>query len=213
MRDLVALSLGTAFSALVFAGSVSVLHAQPQGGGKTEVLPVTKAAPAVVVIETTGKEADLRHQLRRKNSVAELPGPGGTMRFSEAPTGTFAFIAPQPLGLALVTQSPDMVLERVTPAGNAFEIHKLSDGSGLLVGFIAHNLVADVTPAMRKKNMRVAIHSNRSDDAPHIAAVPLVKLMVDRMPNRLDPKKPDSAVVLEADLQSTANRKSPHMDR
>ena len=212
MRTIVALPLATAFSALVFAVGVSSPLAQPRGGGKTEVLPVTKAAPAVVVIETTGKEADLRHQLRSKNSVAELAGTG-TMRFSEAPTGTFAFIAPQPLGLALVTQSPDMLLERVASAPNAFEIHKLSDGSGLLVGFIAHNAVGDVTPEMRPKNVRVAIHSNRSDDAPHIAAVPLVKLMVDRMPNRLDPKKPDSVVVLEADLQSTANRKSPHMDR
>jgi len=38
--------------------------------------------------------------------------------------------------------------------------------------------------------------------------VPLTKLMVDRMPVRLEPKVEDGPVVLEMDLQGTANRKS-----
>jgi hypothetical protein len=175
-------------------------------GGKTEVLPVQKAAPAAVVIDTAGSEAELRRQLRAKDGVAELHT--ATVRFSQAPTGSFGFIAPQFLGMALVTQSPDLVLERVPPAANAYEIHKLADGSGMLVGFIGQELIAQVTPSNRLKNIRVALYSNPSEKAPHIAAVPLVKLMVDRMPVRLDPKKPDSAVMLDMDLQGTANRKS-----
>jgi hypothetical protein len=43
------------------------------------------------------------------------------------------------------------------------------------------------------------------DQGPHIAAVPLAKLFVDRMPTRLDPKDPGSAVLLDIDLQVTAN--------
>jgi hypothetical protein len=170
------------------------------------VLPVEKAAPAAVVIETTGNEGELRRQLRAKNGVAELSA--ATTRFSQAPTGSFGFIAPQFLGMALVTQSPDLPLERVPPAANAYEIHKLADGSGLLVGFIGPDLMAQVTPSNRPKNIRIALYSNPSEKAPHIAAVPLVKLMVDRMPVRLDPKKADSAVMLDMDLQGTANRKS-----
>ena len=165
-----------------------------------------KAAPAAVVIETTGSEGELRRQLRAKNGVAELST--ATTRFSQAPTGSYGFIAPQFLGMALVTQSPDLALERVPPAANAYEIHKLADGSGLLVGFIGSDLMAQVTPSNRPKNIRIALYSNPSEKAPHIAAVPLVKLMVDRMPVRLDPKKADSAVMLDMDLQGTANRKS-----
>ena len=178
-------------------------------GGKTEILPLQKAAPAAVAIETAGSEAELRRQMRAKNGVAELHA--GTVRFSQAPTGSFGFIAPQFLGMALVTQSSDLALERVSPAANAYEIHKLADGSGLLVGFMGGDLVPQVTPSQRPKNIRIALYSNPSDKAPLIVAVPLVKLMVDRMPVRLDPKQPDSPVMLDMDLQGTANRKSPQM--
>jgi hypothetical protein len=169
-------------------------------------MPMVKSAPRAVVIEATGNEPDLRKQLRTKNGVTEL---GATrVPFSQAPAGSYGFIAPQPLGMALVTQSPDLVLERSAPAPNAFEIHKLSDGSGLVVGFIEKALIAQVTPENRPHHVRVALGSNRSDKTPYIAAVPLIKLMVDRMPVRLEPRNAESPVVLEMDLQGTANRKS-----
>jgi hypothetical protein len=177
-----------------------------EGGGKTEVMPMVKAAPTAVVIETTGTETELRKQLRIKNGVTGL---GETRApFSQAPTGTYAFIAPQQLGMALVTQSPDLLLEGNAPASNAYEIHKLADGSGLVVGFIEKALITQVTPESRPHHIRIALCSNRSDKTPYIAAVPLTKLMVDRMPARLDPKNAEGPVVLEMDLQGTANRKS-----
>jgi len=177
-------------------------------GGKTEVFPVQKAAPVVVVIETTGSEMELRHQLREKNGVSELSPSTSVSRFSVAPTGSFGFIPAKLLGLALITQSPDLPLEQVSPATNAYEIHKLADGSGMLVGFVEAKLKPQLTPSHRPKNVRLGLYSNPSDKAPHIIAVPLVKLIVDRMPIRLDAKEPDSAVLLDMDLQSTANRTS-----
>jgi len=201
----------------VFAGSLvglflmSLLPASldaARGGGKTEVLPVQTAAPAAVFIETTGSEGELRRQLRAKNKVSELSSSAPGIRFSVAPTGSFGFITPRLLGLALVTQSPDLPLEQMPPATNAYEIHKLADGSGMLVGFVEADLKPQLTPSQRPKNVRLGLYSNPSDKAPHIVAVPLVKLVVDRMPLKLDPKKPDSAVLLEMDLQGTSNRKS-----
>ena len=170
------------------------------------MMPVQKAAPAAVVIESTGSEQELRKQLRVKNSVAELNM--ATVPFSQAPIGSYGFIAPQPLGMALVTQSPDLILERVAPASNAYEIHKLADGSGMLVGFIGKDLIPQVTPTNRPHHIRIALSSNPSDITPYITAVPLIKLMVDRMPVRVNPKQADSPVMLDMDLQSTANRKS-----
>ena len=181
------------------------LEAAP--GGKTEVLPVQKAAPAAVVIETAGSEAELRRQMREKNGVTELRT--GTIRFSEAPTGSFGFIPPQPLGMVLVTQSPDLLLERVSTAPNAYEIHKLADGSGLLVGFVGEETASHIAPKERPKSLRISLHSGSSEEAPLIAAVPLVKLMSDQMPRRRDPGKHDGPVVLEMDLQSTMSRKAP----
>ena len=110
--------------------------------------------------------------------------------------------------MALITRSPDLPLEQMPPTSNAYEIHKLADGSGLLVGFVEADLKPQLTPSQRPKNVRLGLYSNPSDKAPHIIAVPLVKLVVDRMPTRLDPKEPGSAVLLEMDLQSTANRTS-----
>ncbi len=177
-----------------------------RGGGKTEVMPIQTTAPAAVVIEITGSEMELRKQLRSKNGVAELNAPQSP--FSQAPTGSFGFIAPQWLGMALVTQSPDLLLERVAPAANAYEIHKLADGSGLLVGFIGKDLIPEVSPTNRPKSVRINLYSSPSEKAPHIAAVPLVKLVLDRMPVKLEPKKADGPVMLDMDLQGSANRKS-----
>ena len=185
---------------------VSFSLAAAREGGKTEVMPMVKSAPSAVVIEAAGNEPDLRKQLRTKNAVAELASP--RVPFSQAPTGSYGFIAPQPLGMALVTQSPDLLLERSAPSSNAYEIHKLADGSGMVVGFIEKALVAQVTPENRPHHIRIALSSNRSDKTPYIAAVPLIKLMVDRMPVRLEPKNPDSPMLLDMDLQGTANRKS-----
>lgn len=177
-----------------------------RGGGKTEVMPMVKSAPTAVVIEVSGNEPDLRKQLRTQNGVAELGA--SRVPFSQAPTGSYGFIAPQPLGMALVTQSPDLMLERIAPVANAYEIHKLSDGSGMVVGFIEKSLISQVTPENRPHHVRIALCSNRSDKTPYIAAVPLTKLMVDRMPVRLEPKNAESPVMLDMDLQGTANRKS-----
>ena len=179
-----------------------------RGGGKTEVLPMQTAAPAVVVIATPGNEMELRRQLRTKNGVAELSAPASGIRFSVAPIGSYGFITPRLLGLALVTRSPDLPLEAAPSVANAYEIHKLVDGSGMLVGFVAAELTPLLTPSQRPKNVRLSIHSNPSETAPYIVAVPLVKLVVDQMPLKLDAKKPDSAVSLDMDLQGTANRKS-----
>jgi hypothetical protein len=173
----------------------------------TEVFPVQKAAPIAIVIETAGSEAELRRHMRVKNHVAELST--GTIRFSKAPIGSFGFIAPQSLGMALVTQSPDLELEREASTFNAYEIHKVADGNGLLVGFMSTDAASQISPSERPKNLRIALYSNSVDKAPTIVAVPLSKLMIDRMPMRLDPKKSDSPVVLDMDLQTTVNRKSP----
>jgi len=181
------------------------LHAAGPGG-KTEVMPMVKAAPTAVVIEMTGTEAELRNQLRIKNGVKSLGARGGP--FSQAPSGTYGFITPQLLGMALVTQSPDLLLEASPPAPNAYEIHKLADGSGMVVGFIDKALISQVAPENRPHHIRLALCSNRSEKTPYIAAVPLTKLMVDRMPVRLEPKNAESPVMLEMDLQGTANRKS-----
>jgi hypothetical protein len=177
-----------------------------RGGGKTEVLPMQTAAPVAVVIESAGSDEELRRRLRAKTGVAEIPV--AHVRFSQAPTGSFGFIAPQPLGMALVTQSPDLMMDRTAPVSNAFEVHKLADGSGMLVGFIGKDVAPQIMPANRPHPVRLALHSSPSEKAPYIAAVPLVKLMVDRMPVRLEPTRTDSAVVFDMDLQGTANRKS-----
>ena len=175
-------------------------------GGKTEVSSVQKASPVVVFIETRGSEAELRRQLRRKNGVSELSFSTPAFRFSVVPAGSFGFITPKFLGMALITKSPDLPFEPVSPTPNAFEIHKLADGSGMLVGFVEAQLKPQLTSSQQPKNVRFGLYSNPSDKAPHIVAVSLTKLLVERMPTRLNPKEPGSAVLLEVDLQSTANR-------
>jgi hypothetical protein len=110
--------------------------------------------------------------------------------------------------MALITRSPDLLLEQIPLLSNAFEIHKLADGSGMMVGFVESSLKPLLTASERPKNSRIGLYPNPSIKAPHIAAVPLPKLVVDRMPTRLDLKEPGSAVLLDLDLQNTVNRTS-----
>ncbi len=174
-------------------------------GSKMEVLPVEKAAPKPVVLEAGGPEQELRRQLRAKTGVAPLSAPH--LRFSEAPVGSFGFIPAQALSMALVMRSPDLVIEQVAATPTAYEIHKVEDGGGLLVGFVGQDLVPQLTADQRLHTINLTLHSNPSENAPLIAAVPLIKLVADRMPTRLDPKRPDSVMMLTVDLQGTANRK------
>jgi hypothetical protein len=194
---------------LLALGVPSAVLSAGRGEGMSEVLPVQKAAPAAVSIDASGTEEELRRQLRAKNGVAELAATNPTVLFSQAPTGAYGFIAPRMLGLALVTQSPDLGLERTASVMNAYEIHKLADGSGMLIGFVRPDLVPTVVASQRPKTVRLALYSNPSNQATHIVAVPLVKLSADRMPIQLDPKKPEGPVVLDMDLQSSTTRASP----
>lgn len=194
------------FAVLLQAGVPHLSDGAPPGG-KTEVLPVEKAAPAAVVIEAAGTEPELRRQMRTKTGVSELES--GAVRFSQAPTGSYGFIAPKQLGMALVTQSPDLMLERMSSSSGSYEIHKLADGSGLLVGFVGNEVVPQIRGSERPKSVRLSLYSNPSGNATIIAAVPLIKLMVDQMPRWSESHKRDGPVVLDMDLQGTANRKSP----
>jgi hypothetical protein len=176
--------------------------------GKTEVFPAQKAWPAVVFIETVGRETELRRQLRAKTGVSELSFSTPAFRFSAVPAGGYGFITPKYLGMALITRSPDLPFEAVSPTPNSFEIHKRADGSGMLVGFVEAQLKPQLTSSEQTKNVRFVLYSNPSGKAPHIVAVPLAKLFVDRMPTRLDPKEPGSAVLLEVELQGDTDSAS-----
>jgi hypothetical protein len=175
-------------------------------GGKMDLSSVQKSAPAVIFIEQSGSEVELRRQLRAKNGVFELGFSSSVTPFSVARPGSFGFISPKLLGMALITRSPDLPLELIAPTSNAFEIHKLADGTGMLVGFVEAHLKPQLTPSQRPENVRFGLYSNRSEKASQIVAVPLATLIVDRMPTRLDPKEPGSAVLLNVDLQNSANR-------
>lgn len=190
--------LGLTFMSLV----PSSLGAQ---AGEMEVFPVRKTAPLEVFIKTTPSEMELRRHLRAKNGVRKLSSSTSVIRFSVAPTGSFGFIAPKLLGMALITRSPDLSLEQMLPVSNAFEIHKLADGSGMLVGFVEASLKSQLMSHERPQNVRIGLYSNPSIRAPHIVAAPLAKLVVDRMPTRLESKEPGSAVLLDVDLQGTVN--------
>lgn len=78
----------------------------------------------------------------------------------------------------------------------------------MLVGFVSMDLINQVAPEHRPKTIRLALHSNPSDKATHIVAVPLVELAADRMPIQLDPKNPAGPVMFDMDLQSSTNRAS-----
>jgi hypothetical protein len=151
-------------------------------GGKPEVFPVQMVGPAAVFIETTGSEMTLRRQLRVKNGVSALSSSTSVIRLSVAPTKSFGFIPHKLPGMALITRSPDLSLEQIPPLSNAFEIHKLADGSGMLVGFVESNLKPLLTSRERPQNVRIGLYSNPSIKAPHIAAVPSAKLFVDGRP-------------------------------
>src|SRR5688500_3247967 len=81
--------------------------------GTTEVMPMIKAAPAAAAIERARTEEDHRAQLRVNSGLTELLPPRALV--SQARTGAYSIIASPVLGMALVTQRPDLMLERSAP--------------------------------------------------------------------------------------------------
>jgi hypothetical protein len=77
--------------------------------------------------------------------------------------------------------------------------------------FVADSVEANHRPLLtvseRPKNIWVGLYCNLLK-APHIVPAPLAKLVVDWMPIRLDSKEPGSVVLLDRDLQRTANHTS-----
>ena len=119
-----------------------------------------KTGPAAVFIETRGSEAELRRQFLVQNGVSELSYSTPAFRLSVVPTGSYGFITPKFLGMALVTKSPDLPFEQVSPTLNAFEIHKPADGSGMLVGFVEAQFKLQLTSSERMKNVRFGRYFN-----------------------------------------------------
>jgi len=202
MRAIAGILLVLTLSSLVPA-SLSLAQ-----GGRTEAAPLQTTGPAVVFIEKVGREPELRRQMRTKNRVSELSFSTPVFRFSAVPVGSFGFITPKYLGMALITRSPDLPFEAVSPTSNSFEIHKLADGTGMLVGFVEAQVKPQLIAKPRPKTLRFGLYSNPSSKAPHIVAVPLAELLADRLPTRLDPKEPGSVVLFEVDLQGTADSAS-----
>lgn len=172
---------------------------------RKEILSVHKTVPPIVLMDATRTESDLRRLLRDKNRVDELQFP--MVRFSEAQPGSYGFIASRHLAMALITQSPDLVLEKTASTADSYEIHKLADGSGMLVGFIEQTAAPELMAERRGKSFRCALYSQPWEGAVLIAAIPITKLMVDQWPHRVDLRNPNSPVRLEMDVQSMANRK------
>jgi hypothetical protein len=113
------------------------------------------------------------------------------------------------LGLALITRSLDLSLEQIPLVSHAFEIHKFADGSVMLVGFVEANVKLQVTASEKSKRFCFGLYANPSDKAPHIVAVLLGKLVVDRVPTWLNPKEPGRAVLLDINLQGSVNPTTP----
>lgn len=76
------------------------------------------------------------------------------------------------------------------------------------MGLLGKDVAPQVQSTERPKNVRISLYSNPAGRAPLIAAVPFTKLMVDRMPRRIESNKPDSPGMLEIDLLGRANRKA-----
>ncbi|MCP9449579.1 MAG: hypothetical protein NNA21_05900 [Nitrospira sp.] len=185
-------------------GPFSLDAAQSEKNEKKEVLGIHKTVPSIVLTDTTGKESDLRGILRDKNRVKELQVP--IIRFSEAQPGSYGFIASRQLALALITQSPDLVLEKMAPTSDSYEIHKLADGSGMLVGFIEQAAASELIAERRGRSLRCALYSQPWDEAALIAAIPITKLIVDQWPHRADLRNSNSPMRLEMDVQSITSK-------
>src|SRR5262249_23743619 len=110
-----------------------------------------------------------RSELRARYGLRELEPEESELKIGPAPRGIYAFVAGVGFG------TPVMTLRR-GPSRGQFEVQKRSDGSLWLVGFVGHDVAAQLRREPAPRGMRFTVYSDAWRKADQIVEVPLEEI-------------------------------------
>lgn len=145
--------------------------------------PATAPSAEQDAARLTAETAKDSEALREQNHVTRLDDAESGKTFAEIPVGPFGFIS----GSTLTELDPAGPYHRllgqlaVDADGylREFEIQKLGDGSGLVVGYVGSETLERLREGLLP-NSDLTLYSYRWKDAPNVVALPITRLKCTR---------------------------------
>jgi hypothetical protein len=139
----------------------------PPSERKTEPAP---SPPKLLVAEFGGSI----QELRKRHNVKPLPDVESGKNFIEIPVNSYSFAD----GFSLLhKQTPDYL--KMPGLNRDFEVHKLGDGTGVVLGYVGPESLIRLREGM-PKDAELTLYSQRWREAPNLVAMPLSELRCDR---------------------------------
>jgi hypothetical protein len=142
-----------------------------QASPPVETKPGPTLSPRKPLVAETGKTI---LDLRKRHSVNPLPQVESEKSFGEIPAHSYSFIS----GLEVVHDHPPNYM-RASGFSRDFEVHKLGDGTAMILGFVGAESLVRLQEGM-PQGADVSLYSGRWGDAPNIVAIPLSEIKCDR---------------------------------
>jgi hypothetical protein len=131
------------------------------------------AEPAKLLVAQVAK--DIR-ELRQQNHVFRLADSESDKDFAEIPVNSYGFVGSPEL---VYRSSSDKYSVDANADALDFEIQKLADGSGLLLGYVGPETFELLREGMRAKS-NFTLYSGAWKDAPNLVAIPISGLKYSR---------------------------------
>lgn len=147
-----------------------VVSTQPPILTPAPTVALTPTVPPSPAIEQIDEE--LRQGMRQQHNVRRMEIIENELKFSVSPRGIFGFAQE-----SFLEDTSNLKLHRdFTYRGLYFEIHKMSDGKGHLVGFASPDIAVKLQREDCPSNFPITIYSCKWSGASNIISIPLSKI-------------------------------------
>jgi hypothetical protein len=140
------------------------------------VAPAPNAAPvatiasskSIVSLSGPGGDQALRSRIRLSHQVKKLEVTDNELTFAVAPRGVYGF------GYGWdIRDITNLTLDRDETNSYYFEYHKLNDGAGELIGFVALDSASRLSREDRPSGFQLTVYNSRWSGAPILVSIPI----------------------------------------
>lgn len=160
----------------------------------TTTAPWISPTKPIVTLSEPGTEEELRANIRLSHQVRRLDVIENELRFSNAPRGVYGFVSQTNL---ILIETIGITLRREGDFSNSFEIHKLSDGTAELIGFLAQDTASRLSRDNRSPGLQITLYSSKWEGAPSIVSIPMGLLNQDFDPRTIHLNNESSILAID----------------
>ena len=134
----------------------------------SSVIPPATPSAAPTFVSANGlNEEEQRQMIRQQHNVRRMEAVENELKYSVAPRNIYGFTS----SMRLYNPS-GIILHRGFSHSQAFEIHKMNDGTGRLIGFVSTDVAVHIQRDNRPSEFPITIYNRKWSEAPTMAIIP-----------------------------------------